>query len=334
LTLYFGSTRPGAPGGLYLATREAVGEPFANPTPLLEINNVEYDEWFPSISSDGLVLYFRSDRPGGKGEYDVWVATRDRKVDDDGNRMPFANIRNLSEINTPYDESGHTISSNGLTFFWSYYPTYKPGGEGSGEIWMTTRPSANDPFGLAINLGPPVNTAMLETFPAVSFDWPAFGSTLYFNRCRVQDCENNSDIYQATWHPDCSGNGDDDLEDIRDGTSQDANDNGTPDECEAPPAPIFRRADANADGKVDQTDAITTLTVLFLGGADIPCQDAADSNDDGGIDVSDAVFTLIFMFRGGVDIPPPSGANCGSDPTEDKDRGDLGCEAYPEAKCL
>ena len=35
----------------------------------------------PSISADGLELYFRSNRSGGSGNYDLWVTTRATKDD-------------------------------------------------------------------------------------------------------------------------------------------------------------------------------------------------------------------------------------------------------------
>ena len=158
---------------------------------------------------------------------------------------------------------------------------------------MATRPSTNDIFGQAVNLGPTVNDGRDDMTPFVSADWPAPGSKIYFVRYR-----GDNDIYQATWHP---------------------------------AAPVFRRGDANADGAVDISDATTTLGVLFLGEGNIPCVDAADANDSGDVDISDATFTLFFLFRGTVDIPPPGANACGSDPT--KDGSDLGCAAYPEDKC-
>ena len=41
--------------------------------------------------------------------------------------------------------------------------------------------------------------------------------------------------------------------------------------------PLFARGDANGDGPVDITDAITVLDALFLGGGSLPCPNAADA---------------------------------------------------------
>lgn len=90
--------------------------------------------------------------------------------------------------------------------------------------------------------------------------------------------------------------------------------------------PRFRRGDANGDAGYDISDAIFTLSALFVPGALQPsCEDAADSNDDGGVDVSDAVFTLSALFVAGSPEPPaPALTDCGTDPSLDP----LGCASY------
>ncbi|MBI1780914.1 MAG: OmpA family protein [Sphingobacteriales bacterium] len=41
-----------------------------------KINIKEYDQLTPYLASDGVSLYFSSNRPGGKGEYDIWMSKR------------------------------------------------------------------------------------------------------------------------------------------------------------------------------------------------------------------------------------------------------------------
>jgi hypothetical protein len=84
----------------------------------------------------------------------------------------------------------------------------------------------------------------------------------------------------------------------------------------------FRRGDANQDGRLDLSDAVSTLRLLFLGGETTTCREAADANDDGALDISDPLFTLSFLFTGGP-APPAPGPACGLDPTPDG----LGCTA-------
>ncbi len=91
----------------------------------------------------------------------------------------------------------------------------------------------------------------------------------------------------------------------------------------ARPIPTFLRADTNADGSVDTSDAIATFSFLFLGQGDITCQDAADANDDGAINLADGIYTLQHLFANGPAIPPPYTV-CDIDPTPDG----LDCAAY------
>ncbi len=101
-------------------------------------------------------------------------------------------------------------------------------------------------------------------------------------------------------------------------TSLDRNDDGIPDECQAPAEPRFLRGDANADGRTDLSDAVFGLVYLFARGDPPPCTKAADADDNGRLNIGDATWLLGYLFGGGVaEIPPPFN-DCGSDPTEDR----------------
>jgi len=68
----------------------------------------------PSLSADGTKLYFVSDRPGGYGGKDIWVAT--------GSGGTFGKPENLGpEINTPGNEVFPFIRDNGDLYFSSDY---------------------------------------------------------------------------------------------------------------------------------------------------------------------------------------------------------------------
>ena len=95
-------------------------------------------------------------------------------------------------------------------------------------------------------------------------------------------------------------------------------------ECSASGEPRFLRADANADGEIDISDAVKVLLFLFAGGDALGCEKAGDANDDGALDVTDPVFVLDRLFRGGSAPPAPS-SRCGADPTID----DLACAVSP-----
>lgn len=79
LVLYFSSQRPFAAGrtdeNIWVATRAKTTDDFGLPTQVLNVNSTEADE--PSwISNDRCRLYMISDRPGGPGMQDIYVATR------------------------------------------------------------------------------------------------------------------------------------------------------------------------------------------------------------------------------------------------------------------
>lgn len=76
----------------------------------------------------------------------------------------------------------------------------------------------------------------------------------------------------------------------------------------------FLRADANGDGAIDVSDAITILLHLFRRHTPTPCLDALDAQDNGTVNVSDAVFVLRFVLSGGP-APPPPYPVLGVDPT-------------------
>ncbi|MCA8960665.1 MAG: hypothetical protein KDC38_09140 [Planctomycetes bacterium] len=81
---------------------------------------------------------------------------------------------------------------------------------------------------------------------------------------------------------------------------------------------VFVRGDANQDGVVDISDAVTVLAQLFIAGTSPPeCASTVDANDDGASDVSDVVFLLNQLFvPGALPLPPPH-PDCGVDPTPD-----------------
>ena len=79
LTLVLASRRDGGLGDwdLWLATRTTADEAFGTPVNLGPKVNSDRFEGRPHLSSDGSVLFFMSDRPGGQGAVDLWQASVD-----------------------------------------------------------------------------------------------------------------------------------------------------------------------------------------------------------------------------------------------------------------
>ena len=149
---------------------------FGPPQNLGPVINSSSDDFSPSISADGLSLYFSSRRPGGFGGVDLWVSTRP------STNAPWGTPVNVGlPVNSPYDEWSPSISSDGLTLFFSEpwdsrYGSLHPNGlNPRANIWMTTRPSSAAAWSAPVNLGPSINTEGVFD-PSISAD----GLSLYF----------------------------------------------------------------------------------------------------------------------------------------------------------
>jgi len=121
----------------------------------------------PSISADGLSLYFASDRPGGAGDSDLWITTRPTIEKEWGEPVNMGRT-----INSTFKEENPCISADGLEL---YFASNRKGGYGGHDIWVTRRQSKYDVWGIPTNLGPTINTDMMDISPCVTAD----GLSLY-----------------------------------------------------------------------------------------------------------------------------------------------------------
>ena len=141
---------------------------FGEPTNLGPTVNSSSHEIQACLSDDGLSLYFVSNRPGGYGLGDLWVATRPTTNDDWG--QP-ANLG--PTFNTLGWDEGPNISADCLSL---YFNSDRPGGYGGHDIWVSTRATTSDPWGEPVNLGPNINSSGSEHDSQISAD----GLSLYF----------------------------------------------------------------------------------------------------------------------------------------------------------
>lgn len=127
--------------------------------------NTKYSEKHPSVSPDGRILFFSSNRPGGKGDYDIWMSV---KTGDSWSRPV-----NLGDsINTPGIEQSPFIHPDQQTLYFSSdgWP-----GLGRGDICLS-RIRAGRSWSRAENLGYPINTFNDE----IGFIVNALGTRAYF----------------------------------------------------------------------------------------------------------------------------------------------------------
>ncbi len=118
---------------IYKARRDA-GDDWLN-YEIVQIANDSITVGHPSISKDGLTMYFVSNMSGGFGGNDIYVMERKSKS------KPFANPKNLGmEINTLGDEMYPFIRENGILYFCSNgHP-----GMGGLDIFKATKNEDNE----------------------------------------------------------------------------------------------------------------------------------------------------------------------------------------------
>jgi hypothetical protein len=147
---------------------------FGTPINLGPTVNSSSDDLGAEITTDGLELYFSSNRSGGFGDWDLYVATRETTQDDWGTPVNLG-----SPPNSQYGEWESSVSNDGLSLYFSdVYPKYgsqRPDGLGMRDIWISTRPTKADPWAAPENLGIPINSQWGENWPAISAD----GLSLY-----------------------------------------------------------------------------------------------------------------------------------------------------------
>jgi len=207
LELYFSGRRAGGYGqqDLWVTTRDSKDSDWSTPMNLGPPINTSTQDMTPWIAQDGLELYFSSDRPGGYGVIDIWVATRATQNDE------WDEPVNLGPpVNTTAGEYYPCLSPDGLLLFFSDYDNLsyriRPGGHGRSDIWMTRRKSIADPWEEPVNLGSDISTIAYDCQPRLSPD----GTVLYFTSSRpdLSVYFQNTDIYQAPIIPIVDFNGD------------------------------------------------------------------------------------------------------------------------------
>ncbi|MFB0553003.1 MAG: LamG-like jellyroll fold domain-containing protein [Phycisphaerae bacterium] len=174
LSLFFASDHPGGSGDfdLWVARRNTTDADWDVPVVLGPIVNSQYDDDGPSISADGLSLYFSSNRPGGYGETDLWVTTRSTVNDAWGEPVNLGRT-----VNSWLWEARPNISADGLTLF---FGSNQLDGGVFCDLYMTRRETTQSPWGTPVKLGSAVNSYDDEDWPCISAD----GRTLFFESDR------------------------------------------------------------------------------------------------------------------------------------------------------
>jgi len=158
--LFAASLDPNSPGydwDLSVSTRTTVEDDWGPPTNLGPVVNSLNDEMGPCISSDGLELYFQSNRPGGAGRDDIWVTRRVTRDD------PWGQPENLgAPVNTETWDYNPSLSPDGLELYFAY--GLDP------RLAVTKRDTKDSPWGEPVDLGPVLNSWSCQDTPWISSD--------------------------------------------------------------------------------------------------------------------------------------------------------------------
>jgi hypothetical protein len=147
-----------------------------NPVSAGEGINTSEDEYWPSITADGLTMMFTrqpnvSNNSGFTGlvQEDFYIS-----FNENGEWQKAFNAG--APLNTSQNEGAQTLSSDGTYMYFT--ACNRPEGLGNCDIYFSAHKDGKwtEPF----NLGPPVNTSRWESQPSISAD----GKTLFFSSSR------------------------------------------------------------------------------------------------------------------------------------------------------
>lgn len=178
--------RPSSSGGcdIYYSIKKGnVWSPAINPGRPL---NSQYWETNPSFSPAGDELFFSSNRPGGKGNKDIWVSKV--QIAETG-QLTFSEPSNLgTPVNTPEDEFSPFIHADNKTI---YFSSTGHDGLGGYDIFYARR----DPDGTwskPRNIGYPINSHRDE----IGFCVNAQGDKAYLSSNGILKNGRGKDVYE------------------------------------------------------------------------------------------------------------------------------------------
>ncbi len=148
--------------------------------------NSGYHEEAATLSFDEKKLFFVSDKPGGYGGHDIYVALWDEA------NQTWGEAKNLgAKINTEFDEKGVFFHSDGKSLYFSSAGHKTMGGL---DIFKAEYDAELDEWSTPVNIGYPINTADDDVYFVVS------GNERYAYYSSVREGGyGEKDIYQITF---------------------------------------------------------------------------------------------------------------------------------------
>ncbi|MCB9555199.1 MAG: PD40 domain-containing protein [Deltaproteobacteria bacterium] len=127
--LWFADVSGGDPGqALFFSTRTTPTATFG-PRQLPNELSTPSREFNPWISADERVILFSSDRPGGQGDLDIWIATRGSA------NAPFDPPQPIGAVNSASTDDAPSLSEDNCTLL---YSSQRNASAAGGEIFYAT----------------------------------------------------------------------------------------------------------------------------------------------------------------------------------------------------
>lgn len=146
-TLIYYIDRRNNHGDVYISTRGEDGKWSKRQSIGDNINSKAFNEPSVAFSLDGQTLFWVSDREGGAGLKDIYVSTKDANG-------VWGEGRNLSQLNTEYDDDAPFISADGKSLYFSSRGHNSIGGY---DIFVS-KLQPNGDWGKPENIGFPINS--------------------------------------------------------------------------------------------------------------------------------------------------------------------------------
>ena len=171
------SDSPGGLGGqdIYVSHRATINDAWGPPQNLGPKINTDANDYCPFVLPDGHTLLFLSNRAGGLGMGDFYMATRQNTADD----LAWDHVQAVTELNSASDEFGPSGFENPATGVLTlFFNSNRPGGPGGYDIY-TSQLGPDGKF-TPPQLVPELNTSSNDQWPVVRQDGLEF--TLISNR--------------------------------------------------------------------------------------------------------------------------------------------------------
>jgi len=159
LFLYFSQEKNSFLNDIYVSRLNEETEQWSAPTKIGGgVNMDDYDEIAPFFAADGVTLYFASNRPGGVGDYDIWMTKR-LSADYKAWSQP---VNMGDSINTPKWDAYFSVDAKGE---YGYVSTYQ-NALGGTDIFRTKLSESQRPKTVVLVYGKVYNAITKEVMDA------------------------------------------------------------------------------------------------------------------------------------------------------------------------